>query len=159
MSRFFMKIIVIARTNLTLHTLLLGMVLGSTIRADEVPSPKTPPPSFVLVSKVDRANSSIVIVSPVIEQVPYTQIAPNGQTVTTMKVVTKWIESTSQMASVRILDAEGHELVGEKAWKQLEVGRMVLRTNGTEPLDPAYLKVLAKDAVIVVPRPALDSRE
>jgi hypothetical protein len=63
-------------------------------------------------------------------------------------------KETLKLATLRLLDAEGKEIKGEDAWKKLAEGKVLIRQVGEEPIDPAYLKLLGKDALILAPKAA-----
>jgi len=81
----------------------------------------------------------------------------DGRPVTRVVIVndTRFVmqESTWPLASLRVLTADGKEIEGANVWKELTPERMVLRAHNSDPPDAAYLKLLTKDALILVPRP------
>ena len=80
----------------------------------------------------------------------------DGRPVTRVVIVndTRFVmqETIWPLASLRVLTADGKELTGDAAWKELTLDRTVVRARTAEPLDAAYLKLLAKDTLVLMPR-------
>jgi hypothetical protein len=123
--------------------------------------PKGTPPQFVFVSGIDKDKGTLKIQTAV--SVPVTKsitvaMVINGVRVLQVVNVTEYQTSTKEesyaLASFRVLDAQGKEIEADAAWKKLADGKLMLRQAGPEPLDPAYLKLLAKDTLILAPIPA-----
>lgn len=55
------------------------------------------------------------------------------------------------MQYLRVLDVEGKEITGDKIWERLKSGEMVYLNRDSKTIDAAYLKLLARDATILVP--------
>jgi len=123
--------------------------------------PKGTPPQFVFVSGIDKDKGTLKIQTSV--AVPVTksitvEMVINGVKVKQVVNVTEYQISTKEesyaLDSFRVLDAQGKEIDADVAWKKLADGKLMLRHAGPEPLDPAYLKLLAKDTLILAPKPA-----
>jgi hypothetical protein len=138
--------------------LLLPVVAAA---ADAPPTfPKGPPPQFVLLAGASKDKGALVV--QVAESVPVTKTVAvteivGGQAVTRQVAFTDYQTVTKQeewsLKSFRVLDAQGKEIEGDEVWKRLKAGDMVLRQAGPEPIDPAYLKMFAKETVILAPKP------
>jgi hypothetical protein len=145
---------------------LTALSLPSAPAPADVPSvlPKGTPPQFVFVSGIDKDKGTLKIQSTV--SVPVTKEVTIESVINGMKVkqtvnVTVYEVSTKEesfpLASFRVLDSQGKEIDADVAWKKLADGKLMIRQPGPEPLDPSYLKLLAKDALILAPKPAKDA--
>jgi hypothetical protein len=123
--------------------------------------PKGTPPQFVFVSGVDKDKGVLKIqtgVSVPVEKTVTQEVVINGKKVPQVVRVTEYQlslkEESLTLASFRVLDAQGKEIEGDDGWKKLADGKLMLRQAGSEPIDPAYLKLLAKDTLILAPKPS-----
>jgi hypothetical protein len=125
--------------------------------------PKGGPPQFVFVSGIDKDKGTLKIQASI--SVPVTKAITVEKVINGMKVqqvvnVTDYQISVKEesfpLATFRVLDAQGKEIDADVAWKKLAEGKLMLRQSGPEPLDPAYLKLFAKDTLILAPKPPKD---
>ncbi len=130
----------------------LAVVAAVRVAADE---PKGPAPGFVYVSGVDKDKGQIMIrdVVTVPVTVPVTrEVVVGGQKRTVTENVIQYRSEVREVAldvtTMRVLDNKGNELKGDEVWKRLAAGKVVLR-QPSGAVDPAYLKVLADDAVVL----------
>jgi hypothetical protein len=115
--------------------------------------PVGPPPSFMLVSGVNLEARELtmlhrVMVPVVVER--EVEVEVDGMKVRERRAVTvlQQEERTQLMSLDHIVaSAGGKRLESDEAWKALR-GQIVLVTS-TEKLDPAYAKLLSKDAVTI----------
>jgi len=63
------------------------------------------------------------------------------------------MEVTLALDQTRVLTAEGREVPVAELAKELAVGRLVVRAREPAMPDAAYLKLLEKDAIVLVPKP------
>jgi len=125
----------------------------------EPPWTANPEPEFVRISAIDRALGRIKLTQ--FQAVPGQRHESrveivDGRPVTRVVIVndTRFVmqETIWPLASLRVLTADGKELTGDAAWKELTLDRTVVRARTAEPLDAAYLKLLAKDTLVLMPR-------
>jgi len=136
-----------------------ALVGNPALPEERVIMPKGSPPEFVFVSGVDKDKGVFKVQTSVAMPVTKTVtkvVVINGMNVPQMVSVIEYQYSTKEesrnLAAFRVLDAQGKELEGDAGWKRLADGKLVIRQAGTEPIDPAYLKLLAKDALILAPK-------
>lgn len=55
------------------------------------------------------------------------------------------------MAYVRLFDSTGKEVKGDEVWQRLKPGMTLLRQTESKEIDPAILKLLSPDALILAP--------
>ena len=131
---------------------------GAEPPADPGDFPKTAPPEFVMVSRVNEDAGNVYLRS--LRTVPVTvmktvESVVGGEkrrvTVPVTEYRTEVVEQALPLKSLRVFDAAGKELKPAEARKRLTAGKMVLRATDSKPLAPAYRKVLARDALILVP--------
>jgi hypothetical protein len=131
---------------------------------DKLEFPKGAPPQFVMVAGFDPAKDVLLLQSaqsvPVLEareekreeeRVVEGKTIKVPVTVTVYKMTYKitYAEIRVPMTRHQAMEASGKILMG---WKQVKVGSMVLLSHDMN-VDPAYRKLLAKDTIIIVPRP------
>jgi hypothetical protein len=121
--------------------------------------PNSPPPAFVFVAGVDRDKGIVVVHTRHDVLIPTTvarEVQRNGikvvETVTEYVQETRIVHQEMALKSLRILDREGKEVVGEDLWKRLTPGILVFQQSGAQPVDAAYRRVLARDTLILAPR-------
>jgi hypothetical protein len=141
--------------------LLLAVVLcGSVVAApvpDEKPKPPTgAPPGFMTISAASLGEKGVLQLTstelvPVTKQVPVT-VTRGNQVITEIRNVTEYATTlkTTLYApqGFEIVTGEGKTLTFEAAVPLLKATAVVLVTEG--PLDPAYQKLLARDALVLV---------
>lgn len=135
---------------------LLCLGFTSLAVADEKPvAPKTAAPSFLFLADVGKDKFVVTVAEmvPVVKNV-LVNVEKNGVVVTeTLKVMeyqAAWKEVTYSAKDMKVLDSTGKELKKEEGWKMLKPGMVVLTTTDANGVDPAYLKLLTKDALILV---------
>jgi hypothetical protein len=123
--------------------------------------PTSPPPTFVLVTGVDRDRGAVTIEfgNSVLVPVAVTrEVEVNGKKVTEVVtehvVETRVLRSELSLKSYRFLGRDGKEVGGDALWKRLAPGTMVLQQTGAQPVDAAFRRVMAAEALIVAPRQA-----
>jgi hypothetical protein len=131
---------------------------GAEPPAEPADFPKTAPPEFVMVSRLNEGTGTVYVRS--VRTVPVTvtktvEMVVMGEKRTVTVPVTEYrtevVERALPLKSLRVFDAAGKELKPAEARKRLTPGKMVLRATDSKPLAPAYRKVLARDALILVP--------
>jgi len=145
-----------------MHRILVGLfcvaVASVAIAEEKTPLPKTAPPTFLFISEIDKDRFLVEVR----EMVPVTReievkVEKNGRIVLEKRAVTEYMTVARMVAyplkDAKILDAEGKELKKEDAWKTLKPGMAVLVTTDKNGVDPAYLKLLSRDALILVMPP------
>jgi hypothetical protein len=145
-------------TVLSVLLVLAGMPVLSA-QAPRPAFPSAPPPAFVLVAGVDRDKGTIRVQLPTtvfLERTEVRLVERNGKKVTESAVVpvavTQIKEIELSLKMLRVLDVDAKEVQGEELWKRLTPGKMVLQQSGLQPVDAAYRRVLARDALILTRR-------
>jgi hypothetical protein len=118
------------------------------------------PPQIVRVANISRDRKKIVIYESRIrsdlvhQQVEVEQDGRRKRETVPVLLEKREVVTTSLlMNDVRVLDADGEEMEVELLWKRLAPGALVFRHTGPVAPDPAYFKLLAREALIIVPRP------
>ena len=121
--------------------------------------PASLPPRFAVIGKVDALDRKIEIDrlggAPIRKQRTEIVTVDGRELQRTVWVTEEQIVATTATLtadSFRVLDSNGREVYWEDAWDLLTPGRMVLEVWTTGPIDPAYLKLLSKDALIIAGR-------
>jgi len=148
-------------------SVVLCVLLACSLRAAEPAGlPASPAPAFVAVAKVDKDKGTVNLQSRV--TVPVTkyvmkQVERDGKKVTVAVPVTEYQQQTVEAVyfakSFRLVEAGGKEIKGEDFWKRLTPGKLVLHQVGGDEPAPAYLKLLAKDALILAPAVKVEPKE
>jgi len=136
--------------------LALCLPLNALARADDRAAvPKGAAPEFIQVVSIDKEK---VVIQAHTTGGPakgtIQEVSGGGKKIVQQIGVGEATESTVtlKLANVRLLDAQGKEIKGDDAWKKLAEGKVLLRQVGEEPIDPIYLKLLSKDALILAPK-------
>jgi hypothetical protein len=136
--------------------LALCLPLIALARADDRPAaPKGAAPEFIQVVSIDKEK---VVIQALTTGGPakgiIQEVSGGGKKIVQQIGVGEATESTVtlKLANVRLLDAQGKEIKGDDAWKKVAEGKVLLRQVGEEPIDPVYLKLLSKDALILAPK-------
>ena len=140
----------------SLSVVLLILLAGTAAGQPVPPFPKTTPPAFQLVSDFDAGRGRVRFIHselvPVQEKVVTKEII-DGRERVVERVVTKFVtvlkETEHKLAGFEILTGAGKTLTPDEA-APLVKDRLVLVVPDESGLDPAYLKVLAKDAIVFV---------
>jgi hypothetical protein len=133
----------------------LASILGTT-NSDEnaTPSPGLPP-WFMTVGKVNLETKTLVLHIRTLHVVA--NDVPNGETIAG-KTITERVNhriyetrtSTVSLESATFTDAGGTKIDSADLAKRLEVGTAVVVSADGKEIDPAYLKALAKDTVVII---------
>jgi hypothetical protein len=151
---------------------------GRTVGLDQSVLSKTAPPEFATLAGVNRRSGYLIVytvkTSPALsyhEQEIEREVEIDGRKervkekvkVPSLDLRRETVETVFSLDAkdspagatlYRLLDATGKELTGDERWKRLEPGQTLLLHQSPGPIDPAYLKPLAKDTLIIVPQPA-----
>jgi hypothetical protein len=136
----------------------VSFALSGVAWAAERPGlPKGAAPEFIQVVSIDKEKVVIQACATGTQSKAITQeISVGGRKIVQQVGGGEAADSTEtlKLATLRLLDSQGKEIKGDDAWKKLAEGKVLLRQVGEEPIDPAYLKLLGKDTLIIAPRPA-----
>jgi hypothetical protein len=130
----------------------LGLASGASGK-DPVTFPKGQSPQFVKVVGLDAGKTALrvhyAVMVPVVTPV---RVPVDNGTRFEVRKVTKYRQVVEEqlisLKGLRAVTAGGKKVGGAKGWKALE-GKIVALVRGSEGLDPAYVKLLAKDTVIL----------
>ena len=124
----------------------------------QVQPPKGSPPQFVYVSRVDQAKGTFFCQQAV--DVPCVvaverEIEKQGKKFRVVENVTmmkrEFKEFAVAAAGARVQTAGGHRVGAEELWRRLKAGTIIVLVVDGNPVDPAYLRVLQPDTLLVVP--------
>jgi hypothetical protein len=148
---------------------ILAALLPLTLAApapEEKPAtlPTTPPPRITNVATLDPQAGEIVLHEVTQQAVPELrkQIRTvNGKAVeveyTVYVPVLVQQQRKFSLKEGKALDTTGAPLEAAEVWKRLKVGAAVLVSGDGNKVDPAYLGIVAKDAVILAFPPGPDA--
>lgn len=117
--------------------------------------------NFQKIAQASPESQSIAIETtvcwPVAKQVQFETIV-EGKKVVQSKTVTETISKqelrSMPLGGVTAYDGSGQKLTSEQMWQRLKPGEVIIMTSGQLP-EAAFLKVLSKDALLIVsPAPA-----
>jgi hypothetical protein len=118
--------------------------------------PQSPPPTIVTVKEVRADRSELVCEQILTEQVPVTRtkvVEDKGikkevaETVLVTRAVPKQMKFALKEGAFQTVG--GKKLTDEEVAKRLKAGTLLFVSFGGKP-DPAYLKILRDDAIILV---------
>jgi hypothetical protein len=101
--------------------------------ADEVKPPKGLPPRFMTVAKIDKDSIELIEVQAV-------ERRPDDSTES---------RRTARLKSLRGFDTKGRELRRQIWQTRLKAGDVVVVAADDKKIDPAYLRVLKNDTVVL----------
>jgi hypothetical protein len=138
----------------------LGLLAGLSQAQDATKLPRGPQPQMLFISSVDAKDGAIVITQAVMEAVPVEEERVRVQggvtekyKVTTYKFVTKLVKQPFVLKDHQFQLAGGQKLSAEEALKRLTPGKVVLLSVDGTPIDPAFLKIIKDDTLILVRQP------
>jgi len=118
-----------------------------------VAPPKGPPPTFRTVASLDAAKGIVLVNETVAVPVTVTKAVQRnvgGQNVVENVTVTEMRQETRtiqiRLADNEITRGDGTALSADAAKEAIQPGMVLVVSNG--PLDPAYRRLMAKEAVI-----------
>ena len=137
--------------------LTLGIAVTATAQERAKP-PKRPPPEFVTVAAMDKAQAVLDLEYTVdvgVQHMRYqSHYEVNGEARTVEIITPKPIQKQRilklKLKYAEVFDGRGMKLETEEAWKRLAVGASVVIPVDGEVVDSVYLRVLAKDALVIV---------
>jgi hypothetical protein len=137
----------------------LSLVIASTTAVAQE-KPKTPtglPPTFATVIALDKPQAVLDLAEVTVSMVPEERVklvTKDGKAVevryTVYRPVAEQHIRKLELKSAEVFDARGKKLGSEEVWKRLAVGATVLVSTDGRAVDPAYLGVLAQDALVFV---------
>jgi hypothetical protein len=137
----------------------LSLVIAATM-ATAQEKPKTPtglPPTFATVVVLDKPQAVIDLAEVTVRMVPEERVklvTKDGKAeevkYTVLRPVAEQHIRRLELKSAEVFDARGKKLGSEEVWKRLAVGATVLVSADGQSVDPAYLGVLAQDALVFV---------
>jgi hypothetical protein len=128
---------------------------GGPLRGDDKALPKGLPPRLAAVVKVDEKAGVVEYREPLFTAAlpqkagPIKEGDPAGPAAGSGVLVT----IRFPLRDGTVYDTAGKKVAPADVVKRLSVGDVVLIAAGSEPVDPAYLKVVTKDVLILVPLP------
>jgi len=133
-------------------------VIVSTTTAEEKPAPSSGvPPLFRKVFQIDEqparltlTNRTVHFVSEKVAREVKRDGNADTETQTILKRVYEERVSDVPLDSAQVSEAGGKQLSREDILKRVAVGKIVVISADGMPVDPAYLKTLAKDTLVVV---------
>jgi hypothetical protein len=135
----------------------LLLALTGTVHGQGPPAKVISPLHFVVDTGIDRANKIIGYTQTVVVPVYREEIVVvDGKEVRQMTTGFENVKRDGKFAlkGGKVLDAKGKELPEDEVWKRVKPGSAVLVSVFGPNIEPAYLRILRDDAVILVlPQP------
>jgi hypothetical protein len=138
----------------------LRVAVASAVIVSCVPAQekfKGPPPLIAVVAEVSKERGELIVeqerseVVPVTEKVVEKDGAKREVARTTFKPVTRKIQTKHRLADCDFQTGDGKKVTTDDALKQLSKGTVIL-VAPVGGLDPDYLTILKKDALILLPK-------
>ena len=135
----------------------LGFSVTATAQQEEMES-KRPPPEFVTVVAMDEEQAVLNLEYTVTIGLKKVRLQSdyvvNGEARTVEIIVPKPIQKRRilklKLKYAEVFDGRGKKLKTEEIWKRLAVGACVVIPVDGKAVDPVYLRVLAKDTLVIV---------
>lgn len=140
-------------------------LLGDVSRAqDATKLPAGPAPSIFVVAGVDRTAGTYTVTQIVPVQEAYVVektviVGGMEQKVkqTATRIVHKTVLVSRSLKGLEFYNVKGEKLMDEEAMKRFVAGAVVLLSADGNKVDPAYLRIVKDDALIVVlPSPTIE---
>jgi hypothetical protein len=141
-----------------LHAVVFALGFAPLPNIDEKVTVSTPSPKIVVVDKVDKEKQLLTIqevrLVPVLEERAVQenvggQVVVRKQVVTRYQMVTQNVQYSLKDGKVR--DTTGKLVPAENVLERIKAGSALLLVLGADRVDPAYLKIVSKDALILFP--------
>jgi hypothetical protein len=136
--------------------ILITLLTSGATAQDATKTPAGPPPTMIVVSSIDPsgallskqlttraipvAEDRVVIEAGIMKKV----------TVTTYKYVPEERHNKYVLKDLEIYDVKGEKVKQEAALKRLTPGTVVLLSTNGQKVDPAYLRIVKEDTLILV---------
>jgi hypothetical protein len=136
---------------LVVATLCFATLVIQTANAEnEIAMPKGPPPRFLILMKVDEKNATFTAsAAGGVAQHEILQF-PDGSTrevgVSGYIRISYW----APRDKISWFDGEGNTLESTEVWKTVKPGAIVVLSANGKPIDPLYLRLLKKDAYVMI---------
>ena len=118
----------------------------------------TAPPQFVKLANISKDMLTITVYhyeSQAVTTFKEETVEMDGKTRTVKVPVSETTNVLRQtqisLQYVRLFDSTGKEVTGDAVWKRLKPGVTLLRQTDSKTVDPAFLKLLSSDALILAP--------
>ena len=139
----------------------LALILSSSaLLADDKPREKEIglPPCFAVVTELDKKAGEVTLQEQMMRLEPVEveqEVEKDGKKVKEKVTIAKTVIVT-QLFKIALkhhqgYDGEGKKIAADDLLKRLAVSGVVLLASDFKEIDPAYLKLLRKDALIFVP--------
>jgi len=127
-----------------LFTLLLLVIAFRGARADDAPqaAKMAMGPRLATVARVDQENGEIEL------REVMSRVVWNPQR--TVVYEQRGFTLSPAMEAFDVFDVNGHKLTDDEVWKRIAVGTVVAVSADAKTVDAMFLKVLAKDTLVVV---------
>jgi hypothetical protein len=113
---------------------------------------------MLFISSVDARAGALFITQAVSEAVPVEEErtvveagVPRKVKVTVYKYVSKLVQQKFVLKDLQVHLASGKKLSPEEVLKRLTPGQVVLHALDGNPIDPAFLKVIKDDTLVLLP--------
>jgi hypothetical protein len=113
--------------------------------------PKTATPSIAIVRKVNREKGEVTLAVMALLPEKDKQKGDKLRPPKPPKMRRELQEFTANLAGFRFLTAGGKKLDEKGGWNRLRVGRTIVVTSDPRGIDDVFRKVLADDALMLVP--------
>lgn len=141
---------------LWLGTLAVAMTV-SQLDAAELPKVSGPPPRFAIVAEANPREKTVDLLETTVELVATEEARPvtkNGVTFFEKFVMHKpvWVQRITRLAVTKeteVFDGGNNRLADPEIWKRLKTGIPILLAADGRKVDPAYLAIVEKDAIIL----------
>jgi hypothetical protein len=117
------------------------------------------PPEFVMLAGVSKDKATISIYRSVEKRVlkyKEVEVEQDGKRRTQKIPYEESVREISQasltVASYRLVNSQGNDITGDGAWKKLVPGTILFLAQSAQPIDKAYSRALADEAVVLVPK-------
>jgi hypothetical protein len=135
---------------------MLALLACESSAQDKIDFPRSAPPQFVVVAKIDPPNDVLVLRSTVTVPKVVLKEEERREGDKIVKVVVpvtvyenQAVEHRHPLTQFQAMEASGKIL---KDWSKVKEGKLVLVSHDAN-VDPAYRKLLAPETIILVPRP------
>jgi hypothetical protein len=147
-----------------LAAMVLALLTGPGRGQDATKVPSGPAPSIFAVAEVDRTAGTYTVNQAVTVQVPVSTektIIVGGMekkvAVTSLKTEYRTEIRRHTLKGLEFYNVKGEKLKDDEAMKRFVPGAVVLLSADGKKVDPAYLRIVKDDALIVVlPSPTIE---
>ncbi len=134
----------------SVSALIAALIVWQVLAGEPFAPPRTATPSIAIVSKVDRKKREVTFAAMNLSLQPQKHVDKNKPP--PPPVARRELqEFTTELTGFKFVTVGGKELSEKEGWARLKVGSAVIVSPDPNGVDPVFLAILSKDALMLIP--------